>query len=114
MRSTAKKSLAPTLLGEPLRPKVGTTTGWALGGRHAARLTKKDVTVILRNLATLTSNGVSLPKAIGALADEKSLEKRRDTLKQLRGRVESGELVIREESAGRALSTSLFSRWVAA
>jgi len=30
------------------------------------------------------------------------------------GRVESGELVIREEAAGRRLSTSLFSRWVAA
>jgi 23S rRNA (cytosine1962-C5)-methyltransferase len=30
------------------------------------------------------------------------------------GCVESGELVIREKSAGRALSTSLFSRWVAA
>jgi len=29
------------------------------------------------------------------------------------GRVESGELIIREKSAGRALSTSLFSRWVA-
>ncbi|MEX0957259.1 MAG: class I SAM-dependent methyltransferase [Rhizobiaceae bacterium] len=29
------------------------------------------------------------------------------------GIVESGELVIREQSAGRALSTSLFSRWVA-
>ena len=28
------------------------------------------------------------------------------------GTVESGELVIREKSAGRALSTSLFSRWV--
>lgn len=29
------------------------------------------------------------------------------------GVVESGELVIREQSAGRALSTSMFSRWVA-
>ncbi|MDN2568135.1 class I SAM-dependent methyltransferase [Aquibium sp. A9E412] len=30
------------------------------------------------------------------------------------GRVESGELVIREEATGRALPTSLFARWVAA
>jgi 23S rRNA (cytosine1962-C5)-methyltransferase len=37
----------------------------------------------------------------------------RDTFAGMGGRVESGELVIREESAGRALSTSLFSRWVA-
>jgi 23S rRNA (cytosine1962-C5)-methyltransferase len=38
----------------------------------------------------------------------------RDVFAGMGGRVESGELVIREKSAGRALSTSLFSRWVAA
>ena len=38
----------------------------------------------------------------------------RDVFAGMGGTVESGELVIREESAGRALSTSLFSRWVAA
>lgn len=37
----------------------------------------------------------------------------RDTFAGMGGLVESGELVIREKSAGRALSTSLFSRWVA-
>ncbi len=37
----------------------------------------------------------------------------RDTFAGMGGKVESGELVIREQSAGRALSTSLFSRWVA-
>ncbi|WP_159592143.1 RsmD family RNA methyltransferase [Chelativorans xinjiangense] len=37
----------------------------------------------------------------------------RDSFAGMGGRVESGELVIREKSAGRALSTSLFSRWVA-
>jgi 23S rRNA (cytosine1962-C5)-methyltransferase len=37
----------------------------------------------------------------------------RDSFAGMGGRVESGELVIREQSAGRALSTSLFSRWVA-
>ncbi|WP_455189965.1 class I SAM-dependent methyltransferase [Foliimonas ilicis] len=37
----------------------------------------------------------------------------RDTFAGMGGRIESGELIIREESAGRALSTSLFSRWVA-
>ena len=37
----------------------------------------------------------------------------RDAFAGMGGRVESGELVIREEAAGRALSTSLFSRWVA-
>ena len=37
----------------------------------------------------------------------------RDTFAGMGGTVESGELIIREKSAGRALSTSLFSRWVA-
>ncbi|WP_455479421.1 class I SAM-dependent methyltransferase [Bartonella sp. B23] len=37
----------------------------------------------------------------------------RDELINLGGTVESGELILREESAGRALSTSLFSRWIA-
>jgi len=38
----------------------------------------------------------------------------RDTFAGMGGMVESGELVIREKSAHRVLSTSLFSRWVAA
>ena len=38
----------------------------------------------------------------------------RDTFVGMGGIVESGELIIREEAAGRALSTSLFSRWMAA
>jgi 23S rRNA (cytosine1962-C5)-methyltransferase len=37
----------------------------------------------------------------------------RDAFAAMGGTVESGELVIRERAAGRALSTSLFSRWVA-
>jgi len=37
----------------------------------------------------------------------------RDTFAGMGGSVESGELVIREKTAGRRLSTSLFSRWVA-
>lgn len=37
----------------------------------------------------------------------------RDTFVNLGGTVESGELILREEVAGRALSTSLFSRWIA-
>ncbi|EJF74586.1 class I SAM-dependent rRNA methyltransferase [Bartonella alsatica] len=36
-----------------------------------------------------------------------------DELINLGGTVESGELILREEAAGRALSTSLFSRWIA-
>jgi 23S rRNA (cytosine1962-C5)-methyltransferase len=36
----------------------------------------------------------------------------RDAFAGMGGTVESGELIIREQAAGRALSTSLFSRWV--
>ena len=36
----------------------------------------------------------------------------RETMRGAGGVVESGELLLREQSAGRALSTSLFSRWV--
>lgn len=35
----------------------------------------------------------------------------RETMRGAGGVVESGELLLREQSAGRALSTSLFSRW---
>ncbi|AGF75169.1 class I SAM-dependent methyltransferase [Bartonella vinsonii] len=37
----------------------------------------------------------------------------RDEFINLGGTIESGELILREEAAGRALSTSLFSRWIA-
>jgi 23S rRNA (cytosine1962-C5)-methyltransferase len=37
----------------------------------------------------------------------------RDAFTGMGGEVHSGELILREQSAGRALSTSLFSRWVA-
>ncbi|EJF79246.1 23S rRNA m(2)G2445 methyltransferase [Candidatus Bartonella washoeensis] len=37
----------------------------------------------------------------------------RDEFINFGGTIESGELILREESAGRALSTSLFSRWIA-
>ena len=46
---------------------------------------------ILRNLATLTESGVSLPKALGTLAEEKALEKHRDMLHAIRRHLENGE-----------------------
>ena len=36
----------------------------------------------------------------------------RETMRGAAGTVESGELLLREQSAGRVLSTSLFSRWL--
>ena len=67
------------------------------------------------------------PKAIGLVLTAYSIrasfysihELMRETMRGLGGTVESGELVIRESGpdggeAGRALSTSLFSRWISA
>lgn len=95
MRSTTKKKLSP--LSSAVASvrggsgKTGAASKFTFKPNGAGRLTKAEVTVILRNLATLTSNGVPLPKAIGALANEKSLEKRREALQGLRRRVESGD-----------------------
>jgi type IV pilus assembly protein PilC len=55
------------------------------------KLKNKDLIFILRNLATLTESGVSLPKALGTLAEEKALEKQRDMLLSIRRHLENGE-----------------------
>src|SRR5688572_12249789 len=63
-------------------------------GRRKAKSEKlkdRDLVFILRNLATLTSSGVSLPKALGTLAEEKALEKHRDMLQSIRRHLENGE-----------------------
>jgi type IV pilus assembly protein PilC len=56
-----------------------------------ARLKDRDLVFILRNLATLTESGVSLPKALGTLADEKPLAKHREMLLAIRRHLENGE-----------------------
>lgn len=98
MRTASKKQLAPltgatTDIRHGKSEGKGKATGFKLnlGGQKTGRLTKDEVTLVLRNLATLTNNGVSLPKAIGAMAAERSLEKRRATLEGLRRRIESGD-----------------------
>ncbi|QDT68591.1 Type II secretion system protein F [Planctomycetes bacterium MalM25] len=97
MRAATKKKLAPLASASAAvrqsAKKNQPAAGWlAFGDKSRRRMTKKETTLILRNLATLTSNGVSLPKAIGALAEEKALENCRQTLQGLRRRVESGDL----------------------
>ena len=49
-----------------------------------------ELTFVLRTLATLLDNGVSLPKALSTLAKEESLDKHREVLETLRRKVESG------------------------
>ncbi|MEN1680109.1 MAG: type II secretion system F family protein [Planctomycetota bacterium] len=61
-------------------------------GSGGGKVTKKDITFVFRNLATLIDNGVSLPKALGALADEKALERCRRVLLGIRRELESGAL----------------------
>jgi type IV pilus assembly protein PilC len=51
----------------------------------------RDLVFLLRNLSTLTGSGVSLPKALGTLADERALEKHRDMLLAIRRQMENGE-----------------------
>ncbi len=55
------------------------------------KLKDRDLVFILRNLATLTESGVSLPKALGTLAEEKALEKHREMLQSIRRHLENGE-----------------------
>ena len=54
------------------------------------RLKQHELTFILRTLATLVNNGVSLPKALGTLAREDTLAKHRHLLDALRRKVEAG------------------------
>ncbi|MEQ8838081.1 MAG: type II secretion system F family protein, partial [Lacipirellulaceae bacterium] len=51
-----------------------------------------EMTFILRNLSTLVSNGVPLPKALATLAKEDTLAKHRDVLDSLRRKVEGGSM----------------------
>lgn len=93
MRQRTQKRFAPRV--DPHGTSRGTRalqTGsfWNRGNR-TCKVTSRDATLIFGNLATLLENGVSLPKALGALAEERSLESCRDMLHNVRQRVESGD-----------------------
>jgi len=60
-------------------------------GKSADKIKRRDLVYILRNLATLTGSGVSLPKAIGTLSDEKTLQEHRPMLLSIRRHMENGE-----------------------
>ena len=71
-------------------------SGWGLKmpgrkGVSQKKLKERDLVFILRNLSTLTSSGVSLPKALSTLAEEKALQKHSDMLHAIRRRLENGE-----------------------
>ena len=103
MRRARKKSLAnvasiavgSSMAGGAARVAAGPTNWWskltAARTSGKQKLKDRDLVFILRNLATLTESGVSLPKALGTLAEERALEKHRDMLQSIRRHLENGE-----------------------
>src|SRR4051812_49325122 len=101
MRRARKQSLAnasAVAIGSAVaKPRaLPAASGWGLklprrANSGQAKLKDRDLVFILRNLSTLTCSGVSLPKALGTLAEEKALEKHRDMLQAIRRRLENGE-----------------------
>lgn len=82
---------APATLHTPKTGESWWTTLTKARGSSAEKLNRRDVVFILRNLATLTDSGVSLPKALGTLADEKALLHHREMLLSIRRSMENGE-----------------------
>ena len=101
MRRSRKKSLASstsTAAAAIVAKPAGSTAAWGWRSKSLSRrapgqqkLKDRDLVFILRNLSTLTDSGVSLPKALGTLAEEKALEKHRDMLHSIRRHLENGE-----------------------
>lgn len=101
MRRARKKSLANVTAvavgpasAKPRATKAPETWSSKCLGRKKAskgKLKDRDLVFILRNLSTLTSSGVPLPKALGTLAEEKALERHSEMLNSIRRRLENGE-----------------------
>src|SRR5687768_9280072 len=101
MRHARKKGLAQAsamaigAMAAPGRASAGSSRWWPVlsnrRGKKEDRIKERDLVFILRNLATLTESGVSLPKALGTLAEEKALEKHREMLHSIRRHLENGE-----------------------
>ncbi len=60
------------------------------GSNKKVKLKKRDLIFILRNIATLTENGLSLPRALDTICKEKSLKKYSAMLTDIRQTVENG------------------------
>jgi type II secretory pathway component PulF len=100
MPRTKKRTLlraAPSPPGSPAAALHAPTPGESLWkkltkprGHSGNTVKRRDLVFIFRNLATLTENGVSLPKAIGTLADEKPLHAHREMLLSIRRHMENG------------------------
>jgi type IV pilus assembly protein PilC len=62
-----------------------------IGGAKATKINKRDMIFILRNLATLIDNGLSLPVALQTILKEKTLHKYSEILGTICRVVENGE-----------------------
>jgi len=94
MRRTKKSPLAHASTTVSRAGTVGTERWWhKLVPSHSSTVhfKQRDLAFLLRNLATLTQNGVSLPKALGTLAEERALGKHRDMILAIRRHLENGE-----------------------
>ena len=93
--ATAAAIAVGSTAGWPQRASASGGSSWPQFGKRRSgeqqKLKNRDLVFILRNLATLTESGVSLPKALGTLAEEKALEKHRDMLQSIRRHLENGE-----------------------
>jgi len=68
--------------------------GIKLGGTRppqGVKIKKRDLIFILRNISILVDNGLSLPRSLDTLVEERSLQKYSAMLKDIRTRVEHGE-----------------------
>ena len=64
-----------------------------IGGqkKSGTRIKKRDLVYILRNLSTLIENGLTLPRALETVTQERSLKKYTSMLSTIRHMVESGD-----------------------
>jgi type IV pilus assembly protein PilC len=98
VKKTLVTGIAAGAVGNTAAPRKAVSSGGLqslFGGKRKKvenKLKDRDLVFILRNLSTLTESGVSLPKALGTLAEEKALEKHRDMLQSIRRHLENGEM----------------------
>lgn len=98
MRAAKQQSIAGSLpkgKSAAVRSHQAKTTAkdlsqWLLLAKKKKTISSKDITFVFRNVSTLLENGVSLPKALGALADERAMDNCRDLLLGLRKKLETG------------------------
>lgn len=65
--------------------------GIRIGHDPEKQLRRKDLILLLRNLTTLVENGVSVPRALETVAEDRSLKKYRQILASISREVKSGQ-----------------------